>query len=61
MEGMDIVVLDIGGDIFEGGDLGEFGVWKFIGDIRVGVVIVDIYLCKYRIFGVKCDGIKSIE
>lgn len=58
---MDIVMLDTGGDIFEGGDLGEFGVWKFIGDIRVGVVMVDIYLCEYRIFRVSVVDKEGIE
>lgn len=44
MEGMDTAVLDAGGDISEGGDLGELGVWKSTGDIRAGVVIADTYL-----------------
>lgn len=47
--GMDAVVLDAGGDISEGGDLGELGVWKSTGDIRAGVVIADTYLCEHRI------------
>lgn len=49
MEGMDTVVPDTGGDISEGGDLGELGVWKSTGDIRAGVVIADTYLCEHRI------------
>lgn len=49
MEGMDTVVLDMGGDISEGGDLGELGVWKSTGDIRAGVVMADTYLCEHRI------------
>lgn len=48
MEGMDTVVLDTGGDVSEGGDLGELGVWKSTGDIRAGVVIADTYLCEQR-------------
>lgn len=46
---MDTVVLDMGGDISEGGDLGELGVWKSTGDIRAGVVMADTYLCEHRI------------
>lgn len=49
MEGMDTVMLDTGGDISEGGDLGELGVWKSTGDIRAGVVMADTYLCEHRI------------
>lgn len=49
MEGMDTAVLDAGGDISEGGVLGELGVWKSTGDIRAGVVIADTYLCEHRI------------
>lgn len=46
---MDTVMLDTGGDISEGGDLGELGVWKSTGDIRAGVVMADTYLCEHRI------------
>lgn len=46
MEGMDTVMLDTGGDISEGGDLGELGVRKSTGDIRAGVVMADTYLPK---------------
>lgn len=45
-EGMEMVKLEAGGDILEGGDLGEVGVWKSTGDMRAGVVIAETYLKK---------------
>lgn len=41
-----MVKLEAGGDILEGGDLGEVGVWKSTGDMRAGVVIAETYLKK---------------
>lgn len=54
--GRDTAVLDTGGDISEGGDLGELGVWKSTGDMRAGVVIADTYLCEHRIPPHECGG-----
>lgn len=54
-------MLDTGGDISEGGDLGELGVWKSIGDIRAGVVMADTYLCEHRIPHVSVVERRSIE
>jgi len=45
-EGMEMVKLETGGDISDGGDLGEVGVWKSTGDMRAGVVIAETYLTK---------------
>lgn len=39
-----MVKLETGGDISDGGDLGEVGVWKSTGDMRAGVVIAETYL-----------------
>lgn len=52
-------MLDTGGDISEGGDLGELGVWKSTGDIRAGVVMADTYLCEHRIPPVSAVEIRS--
>lgn len=41
-----MVKLEAGGDILEGQDLGEVGVWKSTGDMRAGVVIAETYLKK---------------
>lgn len=43
---MEMVKLETGGDISDGGDLGEVGVWKSTGDMRAGVVIAETYLTK---------------
>lgn len=43
-EGIETVKLEAGGDIVEGRDLGEVGVWKSTGDMRAGVVIAETYL-----------------
>ena len=61
MDGMETVVLDTGGDISEGGDLGELGVWKSTGDIRAGVVIADTYLCEHRRPQRKCGAVREAE
>lgn len=45
-EGMETVKLEVGGDILEGRDLGEVGVWNSMGDMRAGVVIAETYLKK---------------
>lgn len=52
-------MLDTGGDISDGGDLGELGVWKSTGDIRAGVVMADTYLCEHRIPPRECSGNKK--
>lgn len=45
-EGTETVKLEAGGDILEGQELGDVGVWKSMGDMRAGVVIAETYLKK---------------